>query len=165
MKTIGCIVLLILPVLGGCASSSGLRQAHQCTPTMDSSQTELSPATTTLKLVSISPTAGATLSVDTVLSADLEYTVQDFEPSRFKILAQFDTDRSGRTTDGTFKAYPVLKSAAGKVHFCFPMTHVWSRPEVTRPFVVRFYLNRELGEKGRSVVIARTQALAFAATQ
>ena len=165
MKSFGwlAIALVLLQLFSGCVGPNKAGQADRCTMTIDSSSSVPSPGATTLDLVSIAPARGTTLRIDSVLSAELRFAVRDFGSGRFKIVAQFDTNRDGRTTDGTFKAYPFLTGAAGNVHFCFPMKHVWRLQEVKRPFVVRFFLNRMLDDK-RSVVVAQTQTLVFPAS-
>src|SRR5437762_1928102 len=123
------------------------------------SASAVTPAGTSIKLLTITPPAGTNVRKETVLVADLAYAVKDFELSRFKVMAQFDTNR-GTTTDGTFKNYPVLKAAAGKLRFCFPLAHIWDGPEMKRPLSVRFFLNR-MYDGGMSKVIAHTDPLLY----
>lgn len=167
MRVEACIGLTLLAVAAGCAGVNRVPPADQCTTSIVTSQgvsTGRSQSAPTLELVEISPVGGATLKRSSVLAADLAYEVRDFQRDAFKVMAQFDTNERGRTTDGTFKEYPVLESAAGKIHFCFPMAHVWSGWGVTRPFAVRFFLNRMLGDgSGRSIVVARTETLTYQA--
>jgi len=126
----------------------------------EASAGEVSPARTSIKLLTITPPAGTNVRKEMVLLADLAYAVQDFEPNRFKIMAQFETTRRGMTTDGTFRNYPVLKAAAGKLRFCFPLTHIWDRPGMKWPLSVRFFLNR-MHDDGVGEVVAQTDALAY----
>lgn len=111
-----------------------------------------------IDLLDITPVAGTNVEKDTVLIADLSYVVKDFSPQHFKVLAQFDT-AAGGTTDGTFKAYPILPSAAGTVHFCFPLKHVWNDASMRWPLTVRFYLNKIVS--GGSIVVAQTGTLVY----
>ncbi len=78
----------------------------------------------------------------TVLVVDLAYSVQDFDTGKYFVLAQFDTDTDGITTDGTFNRYPVLKNASGTYRLCYPLTDIWNAPGVKRPLTVRFLLNQ-----------------------
>lgn len=116
-----------------------------------------------IDLLHITPAEGTTVRKETVLVVDLSYAASDFKPDRFKILAQFDTQRKGWTSDGTFKSYPILKTAAGKLRFCFPLTDVWDEPKIRFPLTVRFYLNRILDDGRSSTVVATTQAVTFPA--
>jgi hypothetical protein len=121
------------------------------------------PTESGIHLLSISPQPGSALSEQTALLADLEYSVAGFEPGQFKILAQFDTDTRGLTTDGSFKNYAFPKFAVGKLRFCFPLRHVWNLPNIKRPLTVRFMLNR-VYESGLSVPVAKTATLIFPST-
>jgi hypothetical protein len=118
------------------------------------------PTMTSIQLLSITPQAGTPVHETTVLLAELAYSVEGFEPARFKILAQFDTNTSGVTTDGAFTNYPVLKTASGKLRFCFPLTYVWGAPNIKLPLTARFFLNK-IYESGISEVIAHTDRLTF----
>ena len=121
------------------------------------------PTQTAIRLLSVAPQPGAPVSEQTALVADLEYAVKDFEPGHFKIVAQFDTDVEGATTDGSFKTYPFPKVAVGKLRFCFPLRHVWNLPNIKRPLTVRFMVS-EVYESGMSVPVAKTAPLTFSST-
>lgn len=118
------------------------------------------PTRTDIKLLRITPAAGTTVRKETVLVADLAYSVKDFEANRFMVLAQFDTGFPGVTTDGDFKNYPILSTPAGKLRFCFPLEDVWNDPDLRFPLSVRFYLGRMHG-RGRSEVVARTATVVY----
>jgi hypothetical protein len=120
------------------------------------------PTETSIRLLSITPQAGTPVGENTALQADLAYSVRDFQPGHFKIMAQFDTYTS-MTTDGAFKNYPFPESPAGKLHFCFPLRFVWNLPDIKRPLVVRFLLNR-VYESGMSQSVARTEKVTFASS-
>ena len=118
------------------------------------------PMRTALHLSSIMPAPGAPVNEKTLLLADLDYAVADFEPGHFKIMAQFETITDGMTTDGSFRDYPFPRSAAGKLHFCFPLSDVWNLPTIKRPLTVRFMLNR-VYDSGMSEPIAKTGFFTF----
>jgi hypothetical protein len=161
-----CLGLVPVAIMSSCAEEVRAPQFDKCTTIVDSSPAAtggLSPTTTTLSLMGISPVAGATLNAESTLAADLEFSIRDFQPDQFEVMAQFDTiDRQGWTTDGTFKDYPVLASAAGKIHFCFPMSYVWTDRTVRRPFSVRFYLQRITGPYSTTGV-AQTETFQYQA--
>lgn len=125
---------------------------------------ETGPIRTAIHLTSISPQPGAPVSERTLLLADLDYSVEDFEPGHFKIMAQFETTTEGLTTDGGFRDYPFPRSAAGKLHFCFPLSYVWNLPNIKRPLTFHFMLNR-VYESGVSEPIAKTEFLTFPSTE
>ncbi len=136
-----------------------------CTETIEdvnqkSSDSEATPVKTKLELLAIVPPAGTNVTRETVLIADLHFMVRDFKASQFSVVAQFDTDIQNMTTDGTFKNYPVLNTASGKLRFCFPLTHIWDDPHVTRPLSVHFYLTK-VRDGGGSEVIAQTEPQAY----
>ncbi len=137
--TCGLVVAGLL--VGGCASSRNPAPAAE--------------AKSTLTLSSVTPAAGGFLSEDSVVEADLAYSIGGFDArSEYLVMAQVERSQGG-TTDGTFprSSYPIIKSATGRLRFSFPVRHVWHRPEMKRPLVVWFYLNRRTSPR-ESVVIA-----------
>jgi hypothetical protein len=118
------------------------------------------PVRTAIHLSSITTQPGAPVGERTLLLADLDYSVEDFEPGHFKIMAQFETITNGLTTDGGFRDYPFPRSAVGKLHFCFPLSYVWNLPNIKRPLTVHFMLNR-VYESGVSEPIAKTDFFTF----
>jgi hypothetical protein len=118
------------------------------------------PLQTAIRLLSISPQPGAPVSEKNALLAELDYSVEDFEPGHFKVMAQFETVTDGMTTDGGFRDYPFPQSAAGRLHFCFPLSYVWNLPNIKRPLTVHFMLNR-VYESGVSEPVAKTDFLTF----
>jgi hypothetical protein len=90
-----------------------------------------------------------------VVAADLVYSIAGFRRSReYLVMAQVERTQGG-TTDGTFprSSYPILTMPNGRLHFSFPVKHVWTRPEMKRPLVVWFYLNERTAPR-ESVVLA-----------
>jgi hypothetical protein len=167
MKRNRCILMLVLAAVAGCKSttqvnSGGCKMTVQAITDSGKSDQDRSA----IRLVSITPAAGSVLLQDAVLAADLEYWVQDFEPGRYTILAQFALQEPRRTTDGDFprSEYPILTSPAGRVHFCFPVAYVWKRP-VAIPFDVFFLLNKWVGDAGKSSGVAHTEHLQYSASK
>jgi hypothetical protein len=117
--------------------------------------------TTSLSLSSVSPGPGEAVGPRTVILADLDYSVAGFVPGQYFLIAQVETKEPGRSTDGDFPSqYPELKAAKGRQRFSFPLKYVWDHPEVKRPFVVWFYLNRKTAPH-RSTVVAKAGPLTF----
>src|SRR6185369_7819962 len=69
-------------------------------------------ATATLELLDVMPLSGARVSRDSVISADLAYSVSGFRPGDFFILWQAETFDPTRTTNGTFRMtnYPCCRT-------------------------------------------------------
>jgi hypothetical protein len=97
------------------------------------------------------------LKEETVVVANLSYEIEDFHPGDYSVCAQFPTNEPGTSTDGDFPNddYPVLAKPDGRLQFRYPMTYVWNRQEIARPFKVWFYLIRKTGQ-GTSTVVAKT---------
>lgn len=167
MKISRCILMLVVAAVAGCKSPSEVHSGV-CKTTVQAlaHAGKSDPDKSEIRLVSITPTAGAPLLQSSVLAADLDYWVQDFEPGRYEILAQFALQESHRSTDGDFprSEYPILTSPAGRVHFCFPMAYVWNRPIERSPFDVIFLLNKLVGDAGKSSSVAHTEHLQYSAS-
>ena len=112
--------------------------------------------TATLDLLGVTPPSSTQLSQDSVVVADLAYSVvTGFQRGEFFILAQVETTDPTMTTDGTFPsdAYPVLQEPTGRLTFSFPVRYVWNELRAKRPFRIWFYLNQYIGPNRRSRVI------------
>ncbi len=168
MKINRSILMLVLAAVASCKSPTEVNSGV-CKATVqaiaDSGKSDQDKSE--IRLVSIIPAAGSLLLHDSVLAADLEYWVRDFEPGRYTILAQFALQERRRSTDGDFprSEYPVLTSAAGRVHFCFSMDYVWKRPIEKSPFDVLFLLNKWVGDAGKSSSVAHTEHLQYSASK
>lgn len=121
-----------------------------------------------LRLVNEAPIAGSPLHRDSVLAADLEYWIHDFEPGGYTIIAQFALRPEGGTA-GNFPNSDslVLTSPAGRVHFCFPVAYVWNE-RVERPLNLYFLLtkylpDKVLGDHWTSVSIANSKHVVYPA--
>ena len=125
-------------------------------------------ATATLELLGVTPPSGTELSQDSVVIADLTYSITSvtgFRRGDFFILAQVETTDPTTTTDGSFPsdAYPVLEAPTGRLTFSFPVRYVWNEPTVKRPFRIWFYLNQYIGPNRRSRVIGRAGPVEYEA--
>jgi hypothetical protein len=104
--------------------------------------------------------AGSSLQESNVLVAELAYAVRDFDAGKYVVIAQFDTNAQGKSTDGAFKYYPFLKYASGTYRLCFPLTDIWDVPDVKRPLSVRFLLNK-IGDARHQQSVAITDRMFY----
>jgi hypothetical protein len=151
------LVTLLALVAASCARSP-------TAPDVSPSET----GTATLELLGITPPPGTQLSQDSVVVADLAYSITNvagFRRGDYFILAQVETTDPTMTTDGSFPsdAYPVPQAPTGSLTFSFPVRHVWNEPRVSPPFRIWFYLNQYIGPDRRSRVIARAGPLEYEA--
>jgi hypothetical protein len=142
--------------------AAGCGGAQVAPPVSPSPVTAPADATATLQLLSVMPLSGEHVSRDSVISADLVYSVSGFRRGDFFILWQAETLDPTRTTNGTFPhdQLPVLQESMGTVRFSFPIYHVWDEPRVKRPFRIWFSVNRYTGPTN-SRVIAQTSTIEY----
>ena len=150
------IALATVVVTAGCGGS-------RVTPLTSPSRTS-APATATLELLGVMPLSGERVSRDSVISADLGYSVTDFRRGDFFILWQAETVDPIRTTNGTFPhdQLPMLQESMGTLRLSFPIYYVWDEPRVKRPFRIWFSVNRYTGPT-TSTVIAQTSTVEYEA--
>jgi hypothetical protein len=130
-----------------------------------SERTTSSPAeSNNVKVAGVSPPAGTTVHKWNTLTVDLDYDVKDFDSASYILVAEFDTTKEGRSTDGsfTFSKYPHLIYARGSFRLCFPLKDVWTDPNVKRPFSVRFFLS-QMDNPHHFHPVAKTEPLIFPA--
>jgi len=117
---------------------------------------------TKISIIKISPSDSKIVNKNSVIEAKLKYYIKNYVPGEYKVIAQFDTEKKGATSDGTFltEDYPIVKSAEGVLVIKFPIKHVWSQRVADKPFVMQFYLNKRTGERS-SKVIAKTDSVIY----
>jgi len=86
--------------------------------------------------------------------ADLNYSVADFVPGEYFVIAQVETADEGATTDGDFpnELYPVLSTPKGQLRLFFPLKYVWDTPTIKHPLAIWFYLNKRSSPTASMVV-------------
>ena len=116
----------------------------------------------TLEVASAHPSPGARLAEDSIVDAELVYSIADFAPGQYTIAAQVETLAEGVTSDGDFPTslYPVLTEPKGKIRFSFPVKHVWRDPSMKHPLVVWLYLTKSTGAT-TSKIITRVGPLQY----
>jgi|ERR1051325_5657887 hypothetical protein len=137
-------ILLALLAASGCASSGP-------------------PAVAEVRLVSLSPPAGSELSKDTILVADVEYTIRNFKPGvHYYVAPLFASTKSGTTFNmlGNMAAAPALAQPTGTVTVRYPISGELESRDLKRPVTVWFYVLEETGA-GKARVIGQTEELAF----
>jgi hypothetical protein len=122
------------------------------------------PSPATIRIRSVTPPVGSVITSQTIIVAELEYSVERFEPKRFKLAATAAETRPGYTwslaaTDG--EESQVLAEAAGTRTVRFSAKLLWEKPDLKQPFEIRFTVNQLVGTWGVSVEAARTDAVMF----
>jgi hypothetical protein len=121
---------------------------------------ESPPIPDTLSIVSISPAPGTAVTRETVVTAELEYSMSSFVPELHYVMAQADMNQPGYSFDGTFpaEAYPIMKERKGRLSFSFPLRHIWDSPDLKHPITMRFALNK------RGLSLTQSKSLSVAVT-
>jgi hypothetical protein len=112
-------------------------------------------STGTLRLIEVTPKPGSEVTKDTVVEARLAFSISPNDGGEFFVLAQFETNLPGRTTDGSFplRKTRTLQQRNGEVTLSFPLTHVWDEPDVKRPLTMWFFLNKKAGNTGTGAAL------------
>jgi len=113
-----------------------------------------------IKLVSVSPADSSYVSRDSTIVAELEYSIDRFEPGMYQLNAQFETTDPHVTTGGRLQEHPELQFAHGALRFCYPLHGIWSEPLVTFPLALKFNLTKR-SEDGSTQVIAQSPTTHF----
>jgi hypothetical protein len=113
-----------------------------------------------IKLISISPADSSYVSRDSTVVAELEYSIDRFEPGMYQLNAQFETTDPHATTGGRLQEQPELQYAHGALRFCYPLHGIWSSPQVNFPLAMKFYLTKR-NEDGSTQVIAQSPITHF----
>ena len=116
-----------------------------------------------IRLISISPTDSSYVSQDSTVVAELEYSIDRFEPGMYQLYAQFETTDPHATTGGRLQELPELQYAHGALRFCYPLHGIWSSPQISFPLAMKFYLTKR-NEDGSSQVIAQSPITHFNTT-
>jgi hypothetical protein len=105
---------------------------------------------------------GANVREATILKATIAYEISDFETSKYIVIAQFDKNTRGESTDGKFQYYPFLKFGKGIYQLCYPLIDIWNEPDVKKPLTVRFLLNK-VSDARHNKPVAVTDRISFPA--
>jgi hypothetical protein len=99
-------------------------------------------STATVSIKSLSPAAGTRVNATTILHAEIQYQISDFDPSHAKyVIAPFFDQKDGR---GSFNALPhaldakPLKKPSGLVELNYPIAREWASGDLEWPVRVVF---------------------------
>jgi hypothetical protein len=113
-----------------------------------------------IKLISVSPADSSYVSRDSTVVAELEYSIDRFEPGMYQLNSQFETTDPQMTAGGGLQELPELQYAHGAIRFCYPLHGIWSQPQVRFPLAMKFYLTKR-NEDGSTQVIAQSPITHF----
>jgi hypothetical protein len=113
-----------------------------------------------IKMTSLSPAENSYVTDATMLTAELEYDIDRFEPDMYQVNIQFETIEERNTTGGAFIEHPELQFARGTLRFCYPLRNVWQDPTVRFPLGMLFHLTRR-NEDGSTTPVASTTVARF----
>jgi hypothetical protein len=125
---------------------------------------KISASTATVHLVSIDPPAGSVVNADTILTAEVAYAIENFDPAAsYSIAPLFDTTRGEGQTFNALKSpteAPRLWSASGRVRVIHRLRPEWSRALLARPVRVTFFVMIRTGPQ-RTQVIGQSETIEF----
>lgn len=116
-----------------------------------------------VELVKIEPAAGAILTQDTVLVADIRYSIENFQPDvHYYVSPQF---ASSEGQGHTFRVGNILQSTritapAGRLTLRHPVAPELRSSQLARPIKLWFYVTERTGEQ-RSRVIGMTEPVTY----
>ena len=107
-----------------------------------------------LTLTSIYPRPSEVIGHQTVIEAELAYSIRDFVLNEYQVFAQVGTETEGVTTDWSYPAerYEFITQASGKARVSFPLRYVWLDPTVKHPPSVWFVMTRHDGTRTSKMV-------------
>ena len=166
------VVGLAMPVLSACVTGTHERGASAAVPAITTATEECreagehaadgeeAAADSGIELSSISPPTGTRVARSTLLVADLDFAVKEFQSGQYRISAEFETLTGETRARGRLEAPQVLKSARGSIRLCVPLADVWDTPDMRQPLAVRFTLDR-IEDAHRNHPVASTGKLIY----
>jgi len=115
-----------------------------------------------ISIVNIENDEKIPLNEKSIISVDLDYSIDSFKAGAYSVLAQFDTTEKNFTTDGDFPAtdYPTLTKEKGRIHINFPVYYALNAKNISIPLKVRFFITRST-DPYTSIVVAQSKTLTF----
>jgi hypothetical protein len=109
-----------------------------------------------ISVVKITPLPGTETNEDTVFNVELQYHVDDFQPEKYHISAQFKTTAGKSTMDPVMsKRGNYLKEKTGVVNLTFTGKQATRFKEIADPLEFQFYLNKKTGiNRGTPIFIS-----------
>lgn len=93
-------------------------------------------------LLAVDPPEGAELRKDTVLAADVQFRIANYQPKSYFLVAMFPTAGFGSMSPGGPGDTPMLEHASGKVHLCVRLQEVYDHPAMVWPLSMRIRMLR-----------------------
>jgi serine/threonine protein kinase len=119
-----------------------------------------------LELRGITPAPNSRVSTDTVIVADLTFSVDRFEKGQFRIEPHIVTSTNSAITladHSNLIESPVLQEARGNVRVRLPMRAVFDDTRVKPPFAIEFSLMQMCGTIGFCTAVAVTGPVQYVA--
>jgi hypothetical protein len=113
-----------------------------------------------IAVTSMRPAEDSYVTDETMVTAELEYDIDRFEPDMYQVNIQFETINEKNTTGGAFVEHPELQFAHGALRICYPLRNVWRDPTVKYPLGMLFHLTRR-NEDGSTTPVASTPVARF----
>ena len=113
-----------------------------------------------LTMLSVRPAESSYVTDETVVTAELEYDIDRFEPGMYQVNVQFETVDPKFTTSGVLVEFPEVQFAHGALRFCLPLRNLWKQPTVKWPLGMLFHLTHR-NDDGSVEVIASTPVTRF----
>ena len=107
-----------------------------------------------LTLLSMRPAESSYVTDETVVTAELEYDIDRFEPGMYPVNVQFETVDPAFSISGVFVEHPEVQFAHGVLRFCYPLRNVWKQPTVKWPLGVFYNLTRRNDDGSARVVVS-----------
>jgi hypothetical protein len=119
-----------------------------------------------IRIREVSPRAGAFVSAQAVIVADLEYAVPDSvwgvpsDELEFSIHVRFDSTEEGRTVAIGEESRVDLLDRSGRLTFIYPLGQIWNYRLLQHPVTVRFSLVA-WSEFGEGIVVEDTGEIRY----
>jgi hypothetical protein len=113
-----------------------------------------------IAVVSVRPEESSYVTEKSMVTAELEYDIDRFEPGMYQVNVQFETVDARATTSGFLIEFPELQFAHGVLRFCAPLRGLWRLPEVKWPLGMVFHLTVR-NDDGSTSVVASTDVTRF----
>jgi len=107
-----------------------------------------------LTILSVRPADSSYVADETVVTAELEYDIDKFEPGMYQVNVQFETVDPKFTMGGVFVDAPEVQFAHGVLRFCFPLRNLWKQPTVKWPLGMHFNLTHRNDDGSVEVVVS-----------
>jgi len=120
-----------------------------------------------IEIVSLLPEAGSQVDQNTVIKAELRFSIANFQykKNRYYISIQFmdSNTRASTFSDGEENTVQI-EEQTGTVHMKYPLNIVWSNPKLRKPVTFYFFLHERTG-RNVSVVLEQTEEIVYKVTE